>query len=238
VKCNTLSFNGLGWSVEGCSPVVLDKPTGEIVLLGPCAVGCWSHRQLHLTGLGCSPISPRPLEVLAKQAIHVFVAASLPRTVECSCRRSGVTRAAHGLWDKFVRASGRFARATSVSAWGCTQRQTKWTLCEVYAWGEMLCGDACRHDVHFGCRRSCLGRCAPVHGWWYWLSNRATEQPSNRAIGQLGNVPLTVVLLHEAGDGHAVFRLEVAIRILKSGHLLTLTDQLLHFTFESASCKL
>jgi hypothetical protein len=41
-------------------------------------------------------------------------------------------------------------------------------------------------------------------------------------------------LLHEAGDGHAVFRLEVAIRIRRFEHLLTLTDQVLHFTFESA----
>jgi NADPH:quinone reductase-like Zn-dependent oxidoreductase len=44
-------------------------------------------------------------------------------------------------------------------------------------------------------------------------------------------------LLHEAGDGHAVFRLEVAIRIRRFGHLLTLTDQVLHFTFESALLK-
>lgn len=43
-----------------------------------------------------------------------------------------------------------------------------------------------------------------------------------------------VVLLHEAGDGHAVFRLEVVIRLRRFGHLLTLTDQVLHFRFESA----
>lgn len=55
------------------------------------------------------------------------------------------------------------------------------------------------------------------------------EQPSN-----FGNVPLGVVLLHEAGDGHAVFRLEVVIRLRRFGHLLTLTDQVLHFRFESA----
>ena len=40
------------------------------------------------------------------------------------------------------------------------------------------------------------------------------------------------------GDGHAVFRLEVAIRIRRFGHLLTLTDQVLHFTFESAQGKI
>ena len=41
-------------------------------------------------------------------------------------------------------------------------------------------------------------------------------------------------MLHEAGDGHAVFRFGVAIRILRYRHLLTLTDRVLHFTFESA----
>lgn len=41
-------------------------------------------------------------------------------------------------------------------------------------------------------------------------------------------------MLHEAGGGHAVFRLGVAIRILRFRHLLTLTDRVLHFTFESA----
>jgi hypothetical protein len=49
----------------------------------------------------------------------------------------------------------------------------------------------------------------------------------------LGNVTLAEVLLHEAGDGHAVFRFEVLVRIRGFGHLLTLTDQVLHFTFES-----
>lgn len=56
------------------------------------------------------------------------------------------------------------------------------------------------------------------------------------ATEQFGNVPLGVVLLHEAGDGHAVFRLEVAIRMRRFEHLLTLIDQVLHFTFESAMC--
>lgn len=55
-----------------------------------------------------------------------------------------------------------------------------------------------------------------------------------RVTEQLDNVPLAVVLLHEAGYGYAVFRLEVAIRIRRFGHLLILTDQVLHFRFESA----
>ena len=58
------------------------------------------------------------------------------------------------------------------------------------------------------------------------------------SVGVNSNVPLAVALLHEAGDGHAVFRLEVAIRIRRFGHLLTLTDKVLHFTFESALKKL
>jgi len=45
-------------------------------------------------------------------------------------------------------------------------------------------------------------------------------------------------LLHEAGDGHAVFRLDVVLRIRRFEHLLTLTDQVLDFTFESAPQKL
>jgi hypothetical protein len=50
----------------------------------------------------------------------------------------------------------------------------------------------------------------------------------------MGNGPLAVAVLPEAGDGHEVFRLEMSIPIRRFGHLLTLTDQMLNFTFKSA----
>jgi hypothetical protein len=87
----------------------------------------------------------------------------------------------------------------------------KWMPCAVYAGDEKRCGNAGKHVVRFGCCISRLGRC--------------TSGPT---------IVLAVRLLHEAGDGHVVFRLEVAARVVGFGHLMTLTDQVLHFTIKSA----
>ena len=63
------------------------------------------------------------------------------------------------------------------------------------------------------------------------VSHQFEADGTGGATKQASNVPLVVALLHEASDGHAVFRLDVAIRICDLGHLLNLTDQVLQFTF-------
>lgn len=65
---------------------------------------------------------------------------------------------------------------------------------------------------------------------WSWLHGVSTsDTPAKRDDDR-------IVSLHEAGDGHAVFWHEVTIQIRRFGHLLTLTDQVLLFTFESSPC--
>jgi hypothetical protein len=58
---------------------------------------------------------------------------------------------------------------------------------------------------------------------------------AGRAVEHGGNVAQAVVLLQQAGHGHAVFGLELLVAAGRGGHLLTLQGlQVLHFTFESA----
>jgi hypothetical protein len=61
---------------------------------------------------------------------------------------------------------------------------------------------------------------------------------AGRAVEHGGNVAQAVVLLQQAGHGHAVFGLELLVAAGRGGHLLTLQGlQVLHFTFESALLK-
>ncbi len=56
-----------------------------------------------------------------------------------------------------------------------------------------------------------------------------------RALQHAGNLPDAVVLLLEAGDRHAIFGLQLLVTFGACVHRLTLTDQVLHFRFESAT---
>ena len=58
---------------------------------------------------------------------------------------------------------------------------------------------------------------------------------AGRAVEHSGDIAHAVVLLQQAGHGHAVFGLELLIAPGCRLHLLTLRGlQVLHFTFESA----
>jgi hypothetical protein len=58
---------------------------------------------------------------------------------------------------------------------------------------------------------------------------------AGRSVEYLGDGAQTVVLLEQAGHGHAVFGLELLVAAGCRLHLLTLRClQVLHFTFESA----
>jgi hypothetical protein len=53
-------------------------------------------------------------------------------------------------------------------------------------------------------------------------------------VKHAGDLPDAVVLLFETGDRHSIFWLQLLVTSGAYVHRLTLTDQMLHFRFESA----